>query len=78
MANILHENLLLVIRIMTYLTPPLLILLGFILIEINYASSSITLDWRTTLIGALLIILGGALMAIELYLNVHKHPERVK
>jgi hypothetical protein len=67
-----HDNLLAYIRVLTFITPILLILFGFILIEINYTQVGI-LDWIINLIGLVLIIFGGSLMTLELYLNLHKH-----
>lgn len=68
-----HDNLLVYFRILTYITPLLLILFGFILIEINYAQQVGILDWRINIIGVVMIILGGFLMSLELYLNINKH-----
>jgi hypothetical protein len=72
-VNTLHEYLLPLVRVLTYITPPILVLFGFILIEINYANSSVV-DWRVNIIGVALILLGGVLLSVELYLNMHKHP----
>jgi hypothetical protein len=72
-VNILHEDLLLIVKILTRITPPLLVLFGFILIEVNYSTQGVILDWRINLIGVGIIILGGVLLALELYLNMHKH-----
>jgi TRAP-type C4-dicarboxylate transport system permease small subunit len=69
----LHDDLQLIVRVLIYITPPLLILFGFILIEINYANHSVVLDWGISIIGVAIIILGGILLAVELYLNMHKH-----
>jgi positive regulator of sigma E activity len=69
----LHEDLLLIVKIFTYLTPPVLILLGFILIEVNFAGQNVIVDWRNSIIGVVMIIFGGILLTLELYLNMHKH-----
>ena len=73
LVNIMHEDLLLTVKILTYLTPPVLILLGFILVEVNYAGQSVNVDWRINIIGVVMMILGGILLTLELYLNMYKH-----
>jgi hypothetical protein len=46
-------------RILIVLTPIILILLGFILIEINTILNNGVGDWRINVIGVVLILLGG-------------------